>query len=164
MAVKIIATGGTFDKHYDELIGTLVFDRSHLPDIFKRARVTLPVEIQALELVDSLAMTDKHREDILTACQAAAETSLIIIHGTDTMTDTAEFLAQADISKTIVLTGAMIPYEIIASDAFFNLGFALGVAQLLPPGIYLAMNGQIFPWDNVRKNRDAGVFERLMNH
>ena len=164
MVIKIIATGGTFDKRYDERTGSLVFDRSHLPDILQRARVTLPIDIQVMELVDSLEMTEAHRRDLLSVCEAAKEDALVIVHGTDTMCETAQFLSKAEIAKTIVLTGAMIPYEVIASDAFFNLGFALGVAQLLPHGIYLAMNGQMFPWDNARKNREAGIFERLMNH
>lgn len=158
MTLKIIATGGTFDKHYDELAGKLGFGQSHLPEVLKRARLTLPVALEAGKLMDSLDMTDADRQAILQSCQQAGEKAIVIIHGTDTMRETAEVLGAAKLDKAIVFTGAMIPYEIANSDALFNLGFACGVAQLLPAGVYVAMNGQVFNWDNVQKNRAAGVF------
>jgi len=158
MTLRIIATGGTFDKHYDELAGKLSFADSHLPEVLKRARLTIPVELEVCMLVDSLDMNDSHRNTVLHACQQSAENAIVIIHGTDTMRETAEVLGAANLGKTIVFTGAMIPYEIANSDAFFNLGFACSAAQLLPPGVHVAMNGKVFPWDNVQKNRTAGVF------
>ncbi|MCU6434293.1 asparaginase [Undibacterium sp. Jales W-56] len=158
MTLRIIATGGTFDKHYDELAGKLGFAESHLPEVLKRARITVPVALEAEYLMDSLDMLDADRQRILASCQQAAERAIVIIHGTDTMRETAEVLGAAGLDKAIVFTGAMIPYEIANSDALFNLGFACGVAQLLPAGVYVAMNGQVFNWNNVQKNRTAGVF------
>jgi L-asparaginase len=163
MTLRIIATGGTFDKHYNELNGVLGFADSHLPEVIKRARLTVPVELEVVSLLDSLDMQDADRQKVLTACQAAPEKAIVIVHGTDTMPDTAQVLgaAPATSDKTIVFTGAMIPYEIANSDALFNIGFACGVAQVLPPGVYVAMNGQVFTWGNVTKNRAAGVFQAL---
>jgi L-asparaginase len=161
MSLRIIATGGTFDKHYNELTGVLGFSESHLPEIIARARLTLPVALEMLPLLDSLDMQDMDRAHVLDACQAAGEKAIVIIHGTDTMKDTAGVLGPANLGKTIVLTGAMIPYEIANSDALFNLGFASAAAQILSPGVYVAMNGQVFAWDNVTKNRSAGVFQPL---
>ncbi|MCX7220604.1 MAG: asparaginase domain-containing protein [Burkholderiales bacterium] len=158
MTLRIIATGGTFDKHYDEIAGRLGFGASHLPEVLKRARLTMPVALEADHLMDSLDMTDGDRQRILQSCQQASEQAIVIIHGTDTMRETAEVLGAADLNKSIIFTGAMIPYEIANSDAMFNLGFACGVAKLLPAGVYVAMNGQVFTWDNVQKNRVAGVF------
>ena len=161
MTLRLIATGGTFDKHYNELNGVLGFSDSHLPEVIKRSRMTVPVALDVLPLLDSLDMQDADRQRVLAACQAAQEKAIVIIHGTDTMRETAAVLGAADLGQTIVLTGAMIPYEIANSDALFNLGFACGVAQALPAGVYVAMNGQVFPWDNVQKNRAAGVFQQL---
>jgi L-asparaginase len=161
MTLRLIATGGTFDKHYNELTGVLGFSESHMPDVVKRARLTIPVELQVLPLLDSLDMQDADRQRVLEACQAAVENAIVIVHGTDTMPQTAAVLGAANLGKTIVLTGAMIPYEIANSDALFNLGFACGVAQTLAPGVYVGMNGQVFAWDNVTKNRAAGVFQPL---
>jgi L-asparaginase len=161
MTLRILATGGTFDKHYNELTGSLGFAASHLPEAVARARITTPVELQQLPLLDSLDMQDADRARVLEACQSAPETAIVIVHGTDTMRETAGVLGAAALDKTIVLTGAMIPYEIANSDALFNLGFACGVAQTLVSGVYVAMNGQIFTWDNVQKNRTAGVFQHL---
>ena len=161
MTLRLIATGGTFDKHYNELNGVLGFSDSHLPEVIKRSRMTIPVALDVLPLLDSLDMQDADRQRVLAACQAAQEKAIVIIHGTDTMRETAAVLGGADLGQTIVLTGAMIPYEIANSDALFNLGFACGVAQALPAGVYVAMNGQVFPWDNVQKNRAAGVFQQL---
>jgi L-asparaginase len=161
MTLRLIATGGTFDKHYDELNGKLDFAESHLPAIIARTRMTIPVELETLPLLDSLDMKDEDRQRVLASCQAASEKAIVIIHGTDTMKETAGVLGETDLGKTIVLTGAMIPYEIANSDALFNLGFACGVAQTLPAGVYVAMNGKVFAWNNVTKNRAAGVFEPL---
>ena len=161
MTLRLTATGGTFDKHYNELTGVLGFADSHMPEVVKRARLTIPVELQVLPLLDSLDMQDADRQRVLEACQAASENAVVIVHGTDTMPQTAAVLGAANLGKTIVLTGAMIPYEIANSDALFNLGFACGVAQTLPAGVYVGMNGQVFAWDNVTKNRAAGVFQPL---
>jgi L-asparaginase len=161
MTLRIIATGGTFDKHYNELTGVLGFADSHLPAVIARTRMTVPVELETLPLLDSLDMRDADRQRVLAACQAAGEKAIVIIHGTDTMRETAAVLGAAGLPQAIVLTGAMIPYEIAHSDALFNFGFACGVAQTLPPGVYVAMNGQVFEWDNVTKNRAAGVFQPL---
>ena len=159
MTLRLIATGGTFDKHYNELNGTLGFKDSHLPEVIQRSRMTIPVALDVLPLLDSLDMQDADRERILAACQAATEQAIVIVHGTDTMPETAAVLGAAALHKTIVLTGAMIPYAIANSDALFNLGLACGVAQTLAPGVYVAMNGQVFTWNNVTKNRAAGVFQ-----
>lgn len=161
MSLRIVATGGTFDKHYNELTGVLGFSDSHLPEVIRRTRMTLPVALDVLPLLDSLDMQDEDRQRVLQACQRAAEKSVVIIHGTDTMRETAAVLGAARLDKTIVLTGAMIPYEIANSDALFNLGVAVGMAQALPAGVYVAMNGQVFAWDNVQKNRAEGVFQAL---
>ena len=161
MTLRLIATGGTFDKHYNELNGVLGFAESHMPEVIKRARLTIPVELQVLPLLDSLDMQDPDRQRVLDACQASSEKAIVIVHGTDTMPQTAAVLGAAKLGKSVVLTGALIPYEIAISDALFNLGFACGVAQTLAPGVYVAMNGQVFAWNNVTKNRAAGVFEPL---
>ena len=161
MTLHIIATGGTLDKHYDEISGALRFGASHLPAMIARARLTVPITLEELPLLDSLDMQDIDRRRVLASCEHAAPDvkAIVIVHGTDTMRETGEVLGRANLLKTIVLTGAMIPYSIDGSDAQFNLGFACGVAQVLPPGVYVAMNGQVFDWDKVRKNRSAGVFE-----
>ena len=159
MRLRLIATGGTFDKHYNELNGTLGFAESHLPEVIARSRLTVPVALDVLPLLDSLDMQDADRARVLAACQGAPEQAIVIVHGTDTMPETAAVLGAAALGKTIVLTGAMIPYAIAHSDALFNLGFACAAAQTLAPGVYVAMNGQVFAWDNVQKNRAAGVFQ-----
>lgn len=161
MALRIIATGGTFDKHYDEIAGKLTFAASHLPQVIQRARITVDIALEELPLLDSLDMQDIDRRRVLASCAHASEPAIVIIHGTDTMRDTAAVLGAAALDKTIVLTGAMIPYAIDNSDALFNFGFACGVAQVLPSGVYVAMNGKIFAWDKVEKNRAAGIFEPL---
>jgi L-asparaginase len=160
-ALRIIVTGGTFDKRYDAIKGELTFKDTHLPAILEQARVTIPVAIEVNQLIDSLHMTDEHRGRVLEACRAAPEKSLVVIHGTDTMAETAQVVGRAAIAKTVVFTGAMIPYSVQGSDALFNLGFALAMAQALAHGAYIAMNGRVFPWDNVRKDRSGGVFELL---
>lgn len=158
-AMRIISTGGTFEKVYDPLKGQLSFGQSHLSELCLRARMSVPYVIDVLMLVDSLDMTEIHRQQILAACTTSEQSQIVIVHGTDTMAATAEVLGQADLNKTIVLTGAMVPYEVRASDAMFNLGFATAAAQIAPVGVYVAMNGALFDWNRVRKNRDLGRFE-----
>ena len=160
MNLRIIATGGTFDKCYDALTGNLIFETSILPAALERARITEPISFEPLLALDSLEMTDQHRAKILAACERSEENKIVIIHGTDTMRETAEVIGQAALQKTIVLTGAMVPYRVASSDALFNLGFAIAVAQLSGSGVFVAMNAQVFAWDSVRKNKAAGVFER----
>nr|WP_217346218.1 asparaginase domain-containing protein [Noviherbaspirillum sp. L7-7A]MBV0880611.1 asparaginase [Noviherbaspirillum sp. L7-7A] len=161
MSVCIVAAGGTFEKHYDEIAGKLGFGASVLPTVIARSRISQPVRVAPLPLLDSLDMQDADRERILQACIEAPEQRLVIVHGTDTMPETARLLGPARLDKTIVMTGAMIPYEIANSDALFNFGMAFGLAQALPAGVYIAMSGQVFSWDNVQKNRVQGVFETL---
>jgi L-asparaginase len=161
MAIRIIITGGTFDKHYDELKGVLSFKNSHLPDIIRQVRITVPVELEINQLIDSLEMGDENRYNILEACRRAPEEHLIITHGTDRMVETAKVLGQEQLRKTIVLTGAMVPYSVSGSDALFNLGCAFTAVQLLAPGVYVAMNGRVFPWDGVRKDFEKGIFTEL---
>jgi L-asparaginase len=159
MAIRVIITGGTFDKRYDELKGVLTFKDSHLPDILRQARVTEPVELEINQLIDSLEMGDEGRKSVLDACTRAPEDRIVVTHGTDRMVETARLLGAAALPKTIVLTGAMVPYSVAGSDALFNLGCAFGAAGLLPHGVYVVMNGRAFSWDRVRKNFDKGVFE-----
>jgi len=157
---RIIVTGGTFDKEYDELTGRLFFRRSHVPEMLALGRCRLPVTVQTLLMIDSLDMTRRDRERILRAAKRAPEKRLVITHGTDTMVETARLLGQTLRGKTVVLTGAMVPYKFGSSDGLFNLGSALSFAQVLPEGIYVAMNGRLFDWRDVRKDRRRGVFER----
>ncbi len=159
--IRLFVTGGTFDKEYDEIHGTLEFRDTHLPEMLTMGRSRLDVRIRTLMMVDSLDMTDADRELIASNCNDAPEQNVVITHGTDTMVTTARLLAASVPDKTIVLTGAMIPIAFGSSDGLFNLGGALSVAQVLPPGVYVAMNGRVFDWDNVEKNRDTGVFEAL---
>ena len=161
MSIRIIITGGTFDKHYDEIRGSLTFKDSHLPEILKFVRCSVPIELELNQLIDSLDMHTSNRLRILESCRRATEERIVITHGTDTMVETARALAAGAPGKTIVLTGAMIPYAFGSSDGLFNLGSALSFAQVLPPGVYVAMNGQYFDWDKVRKNRESGVFEHV---
>lgn len=159
--IRLFVTGGTFDKEYDEIHGTLEFRDTHLPEMLEMARSRLDVRVRTLMMVDSLDMSDADRELVASNCSDAPEPFIVITHGTDTMVETARVLAAAVPDKTIVLTGAMIPIAFGSSDGLFNLGGALTAVQVLPPGVYLTMNGRVFPWDNVRKNRDTGVFEPL---
>lgn len=161
MAIRIFITGGTFDKEYNELNGKLYFKDSHLGDLLEMGRSKVPVEIRTLMMVDSLEMTDEDRELIIHQCNNCDETQIVITHGTDTMADTAKALAQKVPDKTIILTGAMIPIKFGSSDGLFNLGSALAFAQTLPAGVYVAMNGRYFNWDNVWKNKQTGVFEEI---
>jgi len=161
MAIRIFITGGTFDKEYNELNGQLYFKDTHLSDLLEMGRSKAPVEIRTLMMVDSLEMTDEDRELIVRQCNNCDETQIVITHGTDTMADTAAILGKAIQHKTIILTGAMIPIKFGSSDGLFNLGSALAFAQALPFGVYVAMNGRYFNWDNVRKNKQTGVFEEI---
>ena len=158
-SARIIVTGGTFDKQYDAIKGELTFKRSHLPAILEQARVTLPIALEINQLIDSLEMQDEHRASVLTACRMAPENNIVVIHGTDTMAQTAAVVGNAGLNKTIVFTGAMIPYSVQGSDALFNLGFALAAAQSLAANTYVAMNGRVFGWREVQKNKLDGVFE-----
>lgn len=160
-ALRLIVTGGTFDKQYDELNGTLAFGSTHVEDVLRRGRSEVPLVVEVLMLKDSLDLTDADRARIVASAKSSAEPRIVVTHGTDTMVESARALAAADLDKTIVLTGAMIPYVFGSSDGLFNLGSALSFAQVLPPGVYVAMNGRVFPWDNVRKNRERGVFEPI---
>ena len=162
--IAIFTTGGTFDKRYDELAGRLSFGDTHVPEMLRLGRSRVEVAVRQLMMIDSLDMTSEHRRAVADACLAAAEPHIVITHGTDTMVETAETLAAAvpaERGKTIVLTGAMVPYAFGSSDGLFNLGSALSFVQVLPAGVYVAMNGRAFTWDKVRKNRETGVFERL---
>jgi L-asparaginase len=179
--IRIFVTGGTFDKDYNELTGSLVFKDTHLPEMLRLGRSRVDVTVRTLMMLDSLEMTDADRSLIVEQCRQATESRIIITHGTDTMIETAGVLAAAlgarvrvptpagapgprpgpDTQKTVVLTGAMVPYAFGSSDGLFNLGSALSFVQILPPGVYVAMNGRYFEWDRVRKNRETGVFETL---
>ena len=161
MSIRIFITGGTFDKEYNELTGQLYFKDSQLPEMLELGRNLVPVEIRTLMMVDSLEMTDEDRTLIAEHCRKSKEDKIIITHGTDTMADTAKLLAQKVKNKTIVLTGAMIPYKFGSSDGLFNLGSAMAFVQTLKHGVYVAMNGRYFHAENVRKNRETGVFEEV---
>jgi L-asparaginase len=161
MSVRIFITGGTFDKEYNELDGKLFFKDTHLPEMLKLGRCKVPVDIRTLMLVDSLEMTDADRQIIIEQCRKCREDRIVITHGTDTMEDTANMLGQAGLEKTIVLTGAMVPYKFGSSDGLFNLGSALAFAQTLSHGVYVVMNGRCFMWNNVKKNRKTGEFEEI---
>ncbi len=164
MAVRIFVTGGTFDKEYNEISGSLAFKTTHLPEMLRLGRCRVDVTVQTLMMIDSLDMTAADRTVIVGECRSAAEPRIVVTHGTDTMVDTAWALGTAlpaGGGKTIVLTGAMVPYAFGSSDGLFNLGSALSFVQALPPGVYIAMNGRCFEWDRVRKNRETGVFEAI---
>lgn len=161
MAIRILITGGTFDKEYDEISGRLYFKDTHLAEMLQLGRCRVDVQIRTVMMIDSLDMTENDRRLILRNCQEVPETQIVITHGTDTMVETARILAESIQEKTIVLTGAMIPYAFGSSDGLFNLGGALSVVQVLPPGVYIAINGQVFNWYEVKKNRKLGVFEKV---
>jgi L-asparaginase len=162
MTIRIYITGGTFDKEYNELDGKLYFKETHLHEMLKLGRCKVEVDVRTLMLVDSLEMTDADRQLIIEQCRKCREPRVVITHGTDTMEVTAMALGSAGLhDKTIVLTGAMVPYKFGSSDGLFNLGSALACVELLAPGVYIAMNGRHFTWDNVRKNRKTGEFEEL---
>jgi L-asparaginase len=159
MQLAVFATGGTFDKEYNELNGELYFKETHIAEMLSLGRSRVPVRLQTLMMKDSLSMTTADRRKIASACLSARERRIVIAHGTDTMEETALYLAKKVSYKTVVLTGAMVPYKFGSSDGLFNLGSALALAQVLPCGVYVAMNGHYFTWDSVTKNRDTGVFE-----
>ena len=161
MAIRIFVTGGTFDKEYNEINGQLFFKDSHLSDLLELGRNRIPVEVRTLMMIDSLEMTEDDRELIAHQCSHCEEDRIVITHGTDTMVTTAKKLATQIQNKTIVLTGAMIPIKFGSSDGLFNLGSALAFAQTLPHGVYIAMNGRYFHWNNVRKNKETGTFEEI---
>lgn len=161
MSIRIFITGGTFDKEYNELNGQLYFKDTHLQELLTMGRSLVPVEIRTLMMIDSLEMTDHDRELIAHQCNNCDEEKIVITHGTDTMAETTKWLAEKIKNKTVVLTGAMIPIKFGSSDGLFNLGSALAFAQSLPHGIYIAMNGRYFNWNNVRKNKETGVFEEI---
>ena len=162
MSVRILITGGTFDKEYDEITGKLYFKDTHMREILVLGRSKLEVKIRTLMLVDSLDMTNDDRDVILDNCRRVSENQIVITHGTDTMTETGKVIANAKLEKTIILTGAMIPYKFGSSDGLFNLGCALAFSQTLPHGVYIAMNGRYFDWNKVEKNKKTGVFEELL--
>ena len=160
-AIRIFVTGGTFDKEYNERTGQLFFQDSHVTEMLRLGRCLLNVEVRTLMMIDSLEMTEDDRRVIAAQCHNARESRIVITHGTDTMAETAAHLGREIQGKTIVLTGAMIPYKFGSSDGLFNLGSALAFVQTLPPGVYVAMNGRCFPWDRVRKSREQGIFEAV---
>lgn len=163
MALRVFVTGGTFDKEYNEIDGTLRFKNTHVNELLELGRSQVPVRVQTLMMIDSLEMSETDRQVIVENCRTSQENRIIITHGTDTMVETAQRLGRASLpGKVIVITGAMIPFTFGSSDGLFNLGSAVAFVQTLPPGVYLAMNGRCFAWDNVRKNRSLGLFEELV--
>lgn len=162
--IQVFVTGGTFDKEYNYLTGELYFKDTHLKEMFERGRCEVPIDIKTLMMVDSLEMRDEDRAIVVYNCRRTPSNRILLTHGTDRMVETARVLAEANIEgKTIVLTGAMIPYAFgMSSDGFFNLGSALAFAQILPPGVYVVMNGRYFHWNRVRKNRQTGNFEEVV--
>jgi L-asparaginase len=159
--IRLFITGGTIDAIYNILTAKTDYDKTHIPQIFNEARITLPIEKEELMLKDSGDITEKDRELIVKKCRDATENKILITHGTDTMVETAKALGKANIGKTIILLGSMRPFNFGKSDALFNLGTAVAAVQLKEPGVYITMNGKIFNWDNVRKNREVGQFEEL---
>jgi len=162
MTIKIFVTGGTFDKEYDEIKGILFFNKTHLSEILKMGHCKLKVDIKTLMMKDSLEMTDEDKKIILENCKKTKEDKILITHGTDTMVETAKILTNSIKDKTIVLTGAIIPYKFGSSDGIFNLGSSLAFVQTLPHGVYISMNGKYFHWGNVRKNKGIGEFEEIV--
>ena len=161
MKVRLLITGGTIDKFYNQSNGELEFDKTHFPEMVKRSRVEVDLTLEEIMLLDSLDMVDKERDLIVDSCLSCEEDFILITHGTDTMCDTARLIGESNIDKTIVLFGAMVPYAVNNSDALFNFGCALGSLQLLESGVYVAMNGRVLPWDDVEKNRALGVFQSI---
>jgi L-asparaginase len=159
--IRIFITGGTFDKEYNDITGELFFKDSHVQHMLKRGRLRLTAQIRTLMMMDSREMTETDRMNIVQNCLKADEDRIVITHGTDTMEETARVLAQHVKNKTVVLTGAMIPFTFGSSDGMFNLGSAIAFAQTLPPGVYIAMNGRYFHAENVRKNKQIGEFEEI---
>ncbi len=158
--LRLFVTGGTFDKEYNELKGNLFFRKTQVSEMLKLGRCKVDVGVRTLMLIDSLEMQDKDREEIAKNCLKVKESKIVITHGTDTMVETANYLASRVKDKTVVLTGAMVPYRFGSSDGMFNLGNAIAFAQTLPFGVYIVMNGRFFSYDTVRKNKRNGVFEK----
>jgi len=161
MQIRLFITGGTFDKEYNELNGKLFFEDTHVPEMLELGRCKLDVNIRTLMMIDSLEMSDDDRDIIAHNCAQCDEDKIVITHGTDTMVETAKVLAEKITDKVVILTGAMIPYKFGSSDGLFNLGAALAFVQTLPNGVYISMNGKFFNWNNVRKNKELGLFEEL---
>jgi L-asparaginase len=161
MAIRILVTGGTFDKEYDELTGRLFFKNTHIEEMLRLGRCRVSVAVETVMMIDSLEMAAADREKIVRRCREAPEERIVVTHGTDTIVETAAVLGAAATGKTIVLTGAMVPWAFGSSDGLFNLGSALSFVQSLPAGVYVAMNGRWFAWDDVRKDRVSGVFESV---
>ncbi len=161
MAIRIFVTGGTFDKEYNELTGTLFFNKTHLYEMLSLGRSHVLLEITTLMMIDSLEMTNTDRNLIAKHCMNAKEDKIVITHGTDTMADTAKVLGKKIKNKTVVITGAMVPYKFGSSDGLFNLGSSLAFVQALPHGVYVVMNGRCFNWNNVKKNKKTGIFEEI---
>ena len=161
--IKIFITGGTFDKSYDYINGKLFFEKTHLPEMIKRSKCNLDIQVKTILMKDSLDLSKEDVSKIVNACKKEKSNKIIITHGTDTMTNTAKLIAEQKIyNKTIILTGAMIPYAFgSSSDGFFNLGCALSFVQTLKPGVYITMQGEYFEWNKVKKNSIKGVFERI---
>lgn len=162
MAIRIFVTGGTFDKEYDEIKEILLFRETHLPHMLSLGRCKVKVDIRTLMMIDSLQMTEEERKIVIENCKKAQEEQIIITHGTGTMEVTAQALGEVIKDKTIVLTGAMVPYAYGSSDGMFNIGCAIAFVQSLPPGVYVAMNGHYFHYNNVHKNTQTGEFEELV--
>jgi L-asparaginase len=162
MSIRVFVTGGTFDKEYNEIDGTLRFKNTHVNELLELGRCRVPISVRTLMMIDSLEMTEADRQTVLMNCRSCPEDRIIITHGTDTMVETAQMLGREGLhNKTIVLTGAMVPFTFGSSDGLFNLGSAVAFVQVLSPGVYIAMNGRIFSWDNVRKNKKLGLFEEV---
>ena len=161
MGVKILVTGGTFDKEYNELNGQLYFKETHIDEILSLGRSAVQVDVQTVLMIDSMEMTDTHRSKIVESINASSEKKIVITHGTDTMVDTAAYIHKKNTDKTVVLTGALIPYKFGSSDGLFNLGAALAFVQVLPSGVYIAMHGKCFDWNAVKKNKTTGQFISL---
>lgn len=159
MSIKIFVTGGTFDKEHDPISESFVFNETHVPELLKRSRSLLDTKVRTVMLIDSLEITEGDQSVILKACEDSEEDKIVITHGTSNMEKTAQFLGEKIKNKTIVLTGAMVPYAFTNSDAMFNMGAALAFVQTLPHGVYIAMNGKYYNWDNVTKNTKLGLFE-----
>ena len=161
--IKIFITGGTFDKSYDYINGKLFFEKTHLPEMIKRSKCNLDIKVKTIVMKDSLDLSDEDVSKIINTCKKEQSNNIIITHGTDTMTNTARLIAEQKLSnKTIILTGAMIPYAFgSSSDGFFNLGCALSFVQTLKPGVYITMQGEYFKWNKVKKNSKKGIFERI---
>jgi len=157
--IRILVTGGTFDKEYNELTGELFFHETHVPEMLTLGRCMVHVVVEKVMMKDSLYMTEEDRRTVSARCLSVPESRIVITHGTDTMVETAAHLGREVRGKTIVLTGAMVPYKFGSSDGLFNLGSALAFVETLAPGVYVAMNGRVYAWDRVRKNKEKGIFE-----